>query len=622
MKVDLQDKLGADQHWWWTEFLDSIICQCVQLQSFTIENLTGVGGACTTYCNFSWQAQGPNLPALLTDLASGQMPYCAEALLSAECSVQALSDADIQGGGAWMAPMLLRLLGCNALARMTLRFIECGDCCSNVSKEALKVAVSHESLEQAVIELLDCNPVFDPSSSDDQAMLLQLATSTRDLDITLSAAEPDYVAGNLVLLCNAPSVHSLSLRPGQQQEHLGASHSWKQFSFLRSLSLTDVLLDDSCIAALNCLTLLEVLQIGFTTGGHVHNFLTTPITLPCLQQLDVESKYMPLPQQLQQAVSAAGSWQGGSCVTYTLIYSDNLVSLLRTPQLNSVWLENGLVTAQTFLQLQQRSPNLHPDSCDMAVLVDDLQLAAVAKSCPELLASGRCCFWSITHYGLTSAALTTGAGLTALCGAGTDVSHNDDPLWGVTLDTTFLDNLALPALADDSSILVLAQHCTNLTKLQLHSTNRAFTKQSILHIAAHLPSLRVLELLGCTGLDDSSLFALARGCPRLSHLSLDGLSWVAELALCVSLLMLHELHSVSLVEADQFTIAGLRSLLTGSSALQHVHLPSPALMWHVIFKQMAPAQLDAWGAGRILQVWHGAHSSMLHVQRVPAALQP
>jgi hypothetical protein len=115
----------------------------------------------------------------------------------------------------------------------------------------------------------------------------------------------------------------------------------------------------------------------------------------------------------------------------------------------------------------------------------------------------------------------------------------------------------------------------------------------------------VLELLGCTGLDDSCLFALARGCPRLSHLSLDGLSWVAELALCVSLLMLHELHSVSLVEADLFTTSGLRSLLTGSSTLQHVHLPSPALMWHVIFKQMEPAQLDAWGAGRILRVWHG-----------------
>jgi hypothetical protein len=371
-----------------------------------------------------------------------------------------------------------------------------GIAAATLQKEALKVAVSHASLEKAVIELLDCNPVFDPSSSDAQAMLLQLATSTRDLDITLSAAEPDYVAGNLVLLCNAPSVHSLSLRPGRQQEHLGASHSWKQFSFLRSLHLTDVLLDASCVSALNCLKLLEVLQIGFTMGGHVHNFLTTPTTLPCLQQLDVESKYMPLPQQLQQAVSAAGSWQGGSCVNYTLLLNDNLLSLLHTPQLNSVYLENGLVTAQTFLQLQQRSPHLHSDGCNMAVLVDDLQLAAVAKSCPELLASGCCCFRSITHYGLTSAALTTRAGLTALCGAGTDASHNDDPLWGVTLDTTFLDTLAIPALADDSSVLVLAQHCTNLTKLQLHSTGRAIHQAE--HPAHCCPS-SLTEGVGAAG---------------------------------------------------------------------------------------------------------------------------
>jgi hypothetical protein len=165
----------------------------------------------------------------------------------------------------------------------------------------------------------------------------------------------------------------------------------------------------------------------------------------------------------------------------------------------------------------------------------------------------------------------------------------------------------MPVQAGDSSILVLAQHCTNLAKLQLHSTSQAFTKQSILHIAAHLPSLRVLELLGCTDLDASCLFALAPSCPELSHLSLEGLSGVAEVAICVPLLMLSQLDSVSLKDADRFTIAGLHSLLYCSQTLRHVHLPSAAPVWHAAFKQMAQEQLDAWGACRIARAWVGTN---------------
>jgi hypothetical protein len=152
------------------------------------------------------------------------------------------------------------------------------------------------------------------------------------------------------------------------------------------------------------------------------------------------------------------------------------------------------------------------------MLVEDLQLAAVAKHCPQLLATGRCRFKGITHYGLMSTALTTGPSLKALCGSGTVPCHTFGGLEVVSKadadsQDDFLETSAISVLADDSSIFVLAQHCTNLTKLQLHSTSNAFTKQSILHIAAHIPLLTVLELLGCRGLHDSCLFALAPWLP-------------------------------------------------------------------------------------------------------------
>jgi hypothetical protein len=299
-----------------------------------------------------------------------------------------------------------------------------------------------------------------------------------------------------------------------------------------------------------------------------------------------------------EQIGAAASWHSSCLVTSMLLHSDNLVAVLRAAQLRRCELDYGVVTAETFLQLQQRSPHLQLELRDAAMLVDDLQLAAVGKHCPQLLASGHCCFKSITHYGFMRAAVTTGPSLVGLCSA-RNACQGADP------DGSYPETTAVPVQADDSSILVLAQHCPNLTKLQLESTSQAFTKQSILHIAAHLPSLRVLELLGCTGLDASCLFALVGGCHWLSHLSLDGPSGVAEVAICVPLLMLPQLDSVSLKDADQFTITALHSLLCCSQTLRHVHLPSGAPVWHAAFKHMAQEQLDAWGACRIARAWVG-----------------
>jgi hypothetical protein len=128
----------------------------------------------------------------------------------------------------------------------------------------------------------------------------------------------------------------------------------------------------------------------------------------------------------------------------------------------------------------------------------------------------------------------------------------------------------------------------------------------------------VLELLGCTGLDDSCLLALVRGCPELSHLSVDGLWGVSEAAIRESLIQLHLLNSVSLKEADAFATSGLRCLLTGCKSLHHVHLPAGVPVWDSEFTQQAQDQLDAWGAGSISVSWNGADLGTLHVQRVPA----
>jgi hypothetical protein len=621
LKVGLRYYMSkAVQPEWWLELVDNIVRQCVQLQSFTIQNLLNDVEGMQGVATFTWKAQlgdSEQLHDLLSDLAAIQMPHGYAGVVSAGCSLQSLSEIRIDGGDL-MTVMLPSLARCSALVKIDFTL---GEGFRGVAKDVLNFAVSLESLEDAHILLTDCHPVFDRNDEDDQALLLKLATSTKDLRIHLEAAdtEADYVASNLMLLCDTPSVYSLRLNAGEQQEHMCTSHSWRHFSLLHCLHLTDVLLDDSCVAALNCLTLLEEWALVFSKLNSLHKFLTLPIELPRLQELEVvletdEASTTSSGTWNLEEVSAAEAWQGSRLVTDMLLLADNLLSMLRTPLLAAVKLMDGVVTAHTFVQLQQRSPRLqlgHPHThSEIVVLVEDTQLAAVAKHCPQLLANGSCRFKGITHYGLMSAAVTTGHSLTELCGA-----HS-----GYTKDA-FLPNLPIPVQGDDSSIMAVAQHCTNLTRLQLHSTTKVFTKQSVVHIAAHLPLPRVLELLGCTGMDDSCLFALVRGCRELDHLSLDGLSSVSEAAICVALLQLPRLVFLSLVEAGRFTIAGLRSLLTGSRSLQHVRLPSAAPAWQSEFKRMPQEQLDGWGAGNIARAWKSGHHRMLHIQRGPAVLQ-
>jgi hypothetical protein len=605
LHVDLKHMDGVDEQGWWLELVDSIVTHCAQLQSFTVTSSTHDSYAVLCWAEAAHSGPQPSQPLhqQLAGLATVQMPRLSEAMLLAQSSVQSLSAIKLWGGEL-VARILPGLTACKALEWMEVCLWDYGEGVNAVAKAALGVAVGHATLQHATIQLTGCHPVFDRNNQDDQAMLLELATSDKDLHIHLEAADSgaDYVASNLMPLCNTPSVHSLSLHPGEQQEHLCTSHSWKHFSLLRSLRLTDVLLDDSCVAALNCMTLLEVLKLIFIKGPGLRKSLTRTIELPCLQEF-FAGNWRAGPNG-PHGVSDAASWQGSSSVTEKFFLAENLLRMLRTPQLHSISLEaDGVVTVQTFLQLQQRSPLLLPEQCDVAVLVEDTQLAAVAENCPWLLSSGRCRFKSITHYGLMSTALTTGPSIKELCGAGVGGNSKD----------YFLPTLAIPAMADDSSILVLAQHCTNLTKLQLHSTSNAFTKQSILHIAAHLPLLKVLELLGCRRLDDSCLLALARGCPELDHLSLDGLGSVSEAAICASLGSLQRLDSVALDGAGQFTTRGLQSLLSGSKTLQHVFLRVGASALEAEIRQMGQEQLDGWGAGKITR---RPFRGTLHVQRV------
>jgi hypothetical protein len=526
--------------------------------------------------------------------------------------VSEISTIGVDNYGGVAALMLPGLADCKALSRMHLCL---GSGYKEAARAALQLTLSHEALDNATIHLSGCQPFSDPSNQDDQALLLELHTTAKDLCIELGVYDnsEDSIRG-LVRLCGLPSVRKLSLVEGPPQGPRCLWNAWGHFTLLRCLDLARVLLDDSCVAALNRLALLEELSLRFIRQ-QLQKMLTQTIQLPCLQRFDAFLENSPAHQAdlHESVIGAAESWNGSCSVTDALLHCNNLLSMLRAPQLQRCALQYAVVTAQTFLQLQRRSPHLQLESCNLAVLVEDSQLEAVAKNCPQLLAAGRCRFRGITHYGLMSTAVNVGRSLTELCGASSDASS-----------PAFLPTLPIPVQADDSSILAVAQHCPNLTKLQLHSTSRAFTKPSILHIAAHLPLLKVLELLGCTGLDDSCLCALVRGCPEQDHLSLDGLWRVSAVAISVSLVLLHRLVSVSLAEADRFTISGLRALLAGSKSLQqvHIHAAPHHCVWNDEFRKMRQEQLDSWGAGTVSSAWHGAAgSSILHIQRVHAGLQ-
>jgi hypothetical protein len=101
LRVDLSHMHGADQQGWWLELVDSIVTQCVQLQSFTVQSLTG-SSAPASVATLCWRAQRQHqqLHQMLSELATVQIPDCAEAMLMARCcqgSLGSCSSSHIPG---------------------------------------------------------------------------------------------------------------------------------------------------------------------------------------------------------------------------------------------------------------------------------------------------------------------------------------------------------------------------------------------------------------------------------------------------------------------------------------------------------------------------------------------
>jgi hypothetical protein len=580
--------------------LDCTVRQCVQLEQLTLQGLSGN--------DLCWKAQLPSgsLHALLPDLLSA---LHLEHLVSASCSIQTLAEVSIVNAGDLLETLFDSLAKCTALERLHVMIED-----SRAAKAVLKFSVNHMSLRHARILLICDQPAFDTSDASDRALLHQLESTCKDLSIMVQRGDDELESGarSLQALCRVIGVDSLTLFAGDGSPCL--RDTWTHFLLVQSLDLGGLLLDDHCVAALNRLTLLKHLELTCTEQSQ-HQLLSRDIHLPLLTDLRVNLDYTGHEGMQESVVSDPASWQGAGEVTDILQLSDNLACALHAPQLRQLSLNGGVVPAQAFLQLQRRSPHLQVELCRVVLLVDDMQLAAVAKHCPVLISTGSCIFRGITHYGLLSTATASGSSLKELCGSG------KRDTW-CTLQQVTEQCKPLPVQADDSSILVLAQRCTNLTKLQLHSTSNAFTKQSILHIAGHLPSLRVLELLGCKGLDDSCLSALFSRCPGLAHLSLDGLGCVPEVALCVPLLELQHLQTLVLSGAEKLTIDGLRMLITRSKAIQSVQLLSlgvhnASATLHRQLLHTSQAVLDTWGSFRItaVQVQFDAAFTMWQVDR-------
>jgi hypothetical protein len=577
---------GVDLEAWWKLLLETISSCCIQLESFTAENLQG-----TSFCWKAPQLPSQQLHVLLAELSAILLDFSSDEVVSASCSLQSLVEVSIHDDDR-LGVLLYPLQFCTALSRLEFTLVQDEDV-----SDTLQQVMDHTSLQHATIYMNDCQPTFDPSDPDNQALLQQVAACSRDrVQIHLSTRE-GVDPSDLLALCSIPCIQSLDLSP-----HLGGSPSltdtWTHFALLQSLELNGCLLDDCCVTALNRLMLLRKVKLGLEHQDS-HQILTRHLTSPSLLEFVAELQYATAAGVDQQAtVDAHASWQLTGLFIDTLLLSENLTAALQAPLLRQCTLQGGLVPAQAFLQLQQRSPHLQLELCKVVLLVDDMQLAAVAKHCPQLLSSGSCVFRSITHYGLLSAATAAGSSLKELCGS------------AKTCDERFLvieHNHTIRVAAGDGSISTLAQKCTNLTKLQLISST-GFAQPSIMSIAAHLPALRVLELLGCKGLDEGCLCALVRGCQRLAQLSLDGLGSIPEVALCLPLLDLESLQTLALTDAHKLSITGLRMFLTRSKALQRMRLwcagsanlyECPSRELHSKLSTTSQEMLDAWGTTKI-----------------------
>ena len=81
-----------------------------------------------------------------------------------------------------------------------------------------------------------------------------------------------------------------------------------------------------------------------------------------------------------------------------------------------------------------------------------------------------------------------------------------------------MDLRGTQTLANDDNLRQLAAKCPLLEEVVLANINSLKREAGIVQMLMRLPRLRVLDLCGLVAVGDSTMEALARGCPHLEEL--------------------------------------------------------------------------------------------------------
>jgi hypothetical protein len=147
-------------------------------------------------------------------------------------------------------------------------------------------------------------------------------------------------------------------------------------------------------------------------------------------------------------------------------------------------------------------------------------------------------------------------------------SHAIDAL---TAGCTKLTTIILPSdLVDDDVILSIAEHCSNLTHLDINGSEWV-TDESLSVLAERCPLLQTLTANYCTALGDASIVKIAQNCPSLKNLNVIGIG-ITDAALFALARHCPLLERLLLIECAGISDEGVIAIAKGCRCLEEIFM--------------------------------------------------
>ncbi|EYU41974.1 hypothetical protein ABFS82_10G008600 [Erythranthe guttata] len=328
---------------------------------------------------------------------------------------------------------------------------------------------------------------------------------------------------------------------------------------IRSLDLSHLPITDKCLSQILELQHLEDLSLEGCFGIDDDSFAALKLGCKSLETLDMSSCQNVSHVGLSSLTTAAGCLRQlilsyGSCVDLAL--ADSLQKLY---MLQSIKLDGCEVTCSGLKAIGNWCVSLRELSLSKCVGVTDEGLSFLVTKHKELRKLDVTCCRKISHVSLAHITNSCTSLISLKMESCSSISAEAFVFIGQRCH--FLEELDLTDNEIDDEGLKSISRCTKLSSLKLGICLN-ISGEGLIHIGVCLSKLKEIDLYRSAGITDSSIWAIARGCPGLEMINIAYCKFISDHSL-MSLSTCSKLKIIESRGCPLITSLGLAAIAKG-----------------------------------------------------------